>query len=409
MSMNKIFTVIFSGSSAPIDPSSRKVFIDESIELLDRLIKDLGSHSENIKKLIGSEYSVTHDFHRFAFKFDPEDERTSIGEFVSILSGVGHMGNTMCTMLQERQKEIDAQLRRVTELRARFDAFNKFSKGKNPNDAAVSSAFNTLKLDFTSEIIDQCKRLQISHFKFSQDAQQVLKPAIDTKVPAMQNRCCIMQDNCLKVRKSAPMIADAQLNRGCTTRVFETPLDQLPLVPGYGIPQVLFDTSDALLNTPGVLDQEGLFRLSASRNDLAKAKTAYDLGQNVNIWSYDANVIAGLMKQWFRELPDSVIPAKIAVKFAAAAQESPATIKSYLPELPEVNRRCLHKLIEVGYNVALHCASNKMTAENVSIVFGQLIIRREDELNPLTQVPNLNALACNMIKNYDAIFGPFSL
>ena len=64
-------------------------------------------------------------------------------------------------------------------------------------------------------------------------------------------------------------------------------------------------------------------------------------------------------------------------------------------------------MMEVGVHVAKHSANNKMTIENVAIVFGPIIIRREDELNPLTQMTNLNTLAQNFMKNYDVIFGSF--
>jgi len=408
VNMNRIFNAIFSGSTAPLDPQSRTLFINEATELLDRLVRDLGEYSKSIQAMMGSEYSVTHDFHRFGFKFDPEDEKTSIGEFVSTLSSVGHMGNTVCTMLEERKKEIDGQLRRATELRARINAFLKFSRGKNPSDPAVLNAFDSLKLDFTSEILDQSIRLYDGHFRFCHDVEGLLSPVMQNTVPHWRTRCCSIQDNSLEIRKAAvPMSGDGLLTRGCSTAIFGVPLQQLPLVPGYGIPQILFDTSNAILRTPGILDQEGLFRLSASKTDLMKIKGAYDQGQNVCIWEYEPNAIAGTMKLWLRELPDSVIPAKIGVKFAAAAKDDPLKIKSFLRELPEVNRRCLHKMMEVGYHVAKHSASNKMTSDNVSVVFGPIIIRREDELNPLTQIANLNALANNMLKNYEIIFGPF--
>ena len=61
-----------------------------------------------------------------------------------------------------------------------------------------------------------------------------------------------------------------------------------------------------------------MFRLSPSKSDLDKVKAAYDQGQNVNIWACDPHVIAGVMKSWFRELPDYVIPSRIGAKFAAA-------------------------------------------------------------------------------------------
>jgi len=406
--MNRIFSTIFAGNASPLDPESRTIFINECTDLFDRLSKNLTEYSKSLQTLMSSEYGVTHDFHRFGYRFDPEDEKSSISLFVSILSSVGNMGNKMIGQLELRKKEIDGQLLRVNEMPARLSAYTKFIKGKKPDDPAVLNAFNSLKFDCTSEIIDQCIRLCGSHFKICFSGSSLIQPVMENQVPQWRQVCYAAQDTSLAIRKTAPMAGDALLTRGCTTRIFETDLSKLPLIPGYGIPQVLFDTSNALLNIPGTLEQVGLLRENAARRDLDEVKNAYDQGQIVNIWRYSPNVIAGTMKLWIRELPDSVIPGKIGASFAAAAQEGPVKLKKLLNELPEVNRRCLHKLIEVGYNVAKHSDKNKMTADNVAIVFGPIIIRREDELNPLTSIANLNALAKNLIENYNILFGPFN-
>ena len=66
-----------------------------------------------------------------------------------------------------------------------------------------------------------------------------------------------------------------------------------------------------------VLNSEGLFRLSPNLKEMNGLKAAYDKGLNVAIKQSDPHVIAGLMKLWLRELPDSIIPSKqIAVQFA---------------------------------------------------------------------------------------------
>ena len=87
--------------------------------------------------------------------------------------------------------------------------------------------------------------------------------------------------------------------------------------------------------------------------------------------------------------------------------ESPQKLKSLLDLLPTVNRRCLHRLMEVGVRVSEYSSVNLMTLDNIARIYGPNIIRREDDLNPMTQVANLISLALNMLKNYNVIFGPF--
>jgi len=405
--MNRLFNNILSGSDAPTDPRTTSLFVNNCCEFLDRLIGDLSKQSQSLDAVIRAQYNVTHDYQRFGYGFDPEDDKSALSEYISSLSRVGAMGIAMCDLFEGLKKEIDGLHKRATEMRGRFNAYLKFSKSCS-DKAAVKNAFDSLKLDFTSEILDECIRMYNGNLSFCQQGVQLLQPVVDSDALTWRDRCCSLQKHCLVVRsRTKPMSGDAALTRGSPARIFGTPLGDLPLIPGFGIPQILFDTTEALINVPGMLDQEGLFRVGPCATDLAEVKAAYDKGQNVVISSCDPHVITGILKMWLRELPDSLIPAKIAVKFAAAANDDPTVLKDLLPILPTVNRRCLHKLMEVGVYVTQHSYRNKMTADNIARIFGPNIIRREDELNPLTQVANLITLANNMLVNYDIIFGPF--
>jgi len=406
--MNRIFNTIFDDRNLATDPQQRMIFVNACSEFLDRLIADLTAETKCLGELVSYNSRMTHDYQRFAYGFDPEDESSRLFGFISALTSVGHMGVTMCTLFEQYKNELDGLLLRATAMRGRFNAFPVFAKKVGIDKKETRDAFDSLKFDFTSEILDHCVRLYGTNLDFCKRGVEVLQPFVEAKTPEWTTNCCALQKRSLEVRKvSTPKIGDAALNRGVATPVFGTHLNKLLLTPGYGIPQILFDTSEAIMSNPKVLSTEGLFRVAASKSQLEEVKEMYDKGQNVVISAYDPHIIAGVMKLWLRELPDSVIPAKIAVKFAAAAGDNPIKLKELLPLLPDVNRRCLHKLIQVGVRVAKFSSTNKMTPDNVARIFGPNIIRREDELNPLTQVANLITLANNLIVNYDVIFGPF--
>jgi len=59
------------------------------------------------------------------------------------------------------------------------------------------------------------------------------------------------------------------------------------------------------------LDQEGIFRVSCSKRDIERLKSRYEAEcRDVEFdEGEDVIVIAGLLKLFLRELPDSVIPA----------------------------------------------------------------------------------------------------
>jgi len=406
--MNKIFATAFSDQDIPLDAQQRTTFITSCSEFLDRLIADLTKESECFGNVISLNSKMTHDYQRFAYGFDPEDENTPVFGFISALASVGQMGITMCTLFQQYKEELDGLLRSATAMRERFKAYPAFAKRAGVDSPAAKSLFESLKLDFISDILDHCIRNYDMNFEFCKNGCEVLKPFMDKNIPCWTSSCCAMQKKSFAVRNATPPNnGDALLTRGTVAPIFGTPLKQLQLVPGYGIPQILFDTSEAILNNPAHLKTEGIFRVGCSAAALSGIKSAYDKGVNVVVPSLNVHLITSLMKSWLRELPDSVIPAKIAVKFCANAGADPRQLKENLSLLPEVNRRCLHKVMEVGVRVSQYSSFNMMTADNVARIFGPNIIRREDELNPLTQVANLITLAHNFIANYDIIFGPF--
>ena len=87
------------------------------------------------------------------------------------------------------------------------------------------------------------------------------------------------------------------------------------------------------------------------------------------------------------------------------------TVKRIVQTMPALNRRCLHKIMEVLCRVSMLSAKNKMTKENLSIVFGPIISRRDDvdATNPATfnQVKSMTNLVVCFIAHYGVIFGPF--
>ena len=164
-----------------------------------------------------------------------------------------------------------------------------------------------------------------------------------------------------------------------------------------------------LLLSQTVLETEGLFRISATKRELDDIKAALDKGLNVVFSNYGAHTVAGVLKMWLRELPEPFIPFKACAPFIAAAQAPPDTLKTLVKQLPPLNRRCLHKLMELLDATAKHADSNKMPAKNLGIVFGAVIIKKQGDIGieGLALISSMYELVTNLIENYSTIFGPF--
>lgn len=84
---------------------------------------------------------------------------------------------------------------------------------------------------------------------------------------------------------------------------------------------VLFKLSKVMvwsfLILPGV-DQEGIFRVSGSARAMDKLKTSFNVTGDADLEGEpDIMAVAGLLKLFLRELPDSLIPEHLTQEFIA--------------------------------------------------------------------------------------------
>jgi len=394
------------------NPEIRAQFFKSSCDFMDDLITKLKKLSTDLDAYLQMTYNVTHAFSKFGYGFDPEEEVSPLGPFINALSCTGQMGVAVCGFFDNLKKEYDALLRRTTEMRARFATFQKTIKPHATLSPDAKMDIELLKMDFISEILDACNKLFASHYKMARDMEHMIKPVMDSKVPVWTERSCQIQQRCLQLRDDgAGVLADATPNRKGNYRVFGTKLELLRMVPGFDIPQILFDTSQALLSNPTALETEGIFRKSCSLPALRKIQDAYDDGLSVVLSKQDPILIAAVLKSWLRMLPEPLISVKLSVRFSSLTSKDPATLKSLVMSMPPLNRRCLHKLIEVARAVSVRSAKNLMNSKNLALVLGPNLSRRDDVdmANPvaLNQLSSMNELVELFITNYNIIFGPF--
>lgn len=122
-------------------------------------------------------------------------------------------------------------------------------------------------------------------------------------------------------------------------------------------------------------------------------KESFDCGERVkfDISDIDCHTVASLLKNYLRELPESIIPCKQYQKFmhfALLYQGKKTALVEILPKLseavvalPEDNYHILNYICKLLYEVGSMSDINKMTMLNLSTVFGPNIIRHMDN-NP---------------------------
>jgi hypothetical protein len=167
------------------------------------------------------------------------------------------------------------------------------------------------------------------------------------------------------------------------------------------------------------LKSEGIFRLSGDNNIMQEFKKKIDSGKKIDFSSLDdINCVSGLIKLYFRELPEPLCTYDHYEMFMAATgipdkKQRLVMIKKVIKFLPLSNLKLMKILCRFLSKVIKNEEYNKMSAANLAICFApNLLKRRPDEkLDTLEQfqemmqdTPHANGLMTTLIEECDYMF-----
>ncbi|XP_070835251.1 rho GTPase-activating protein 11A [Chaetodon trifascialis] len=166
-----------------------------------------------------------------------------------------------------------------------------------------------------------------------------------------------------------------------STKVFGVSLESLPYynMECGSVPSFLVDSCMKLL---AHVDTEGLFRKSGSLVRLKALRAKLDAGEECLSTALPCDV-AGLVKQFFRELPESILPAELQEAFLKAQQlhsEEERTSATMLLScvLPDKNLSTLRHFFDFLHNVSKRSAENKMDSSNLSVILAPNLLHFGD-------------------------------
>ncbi len=98
-----------------------------------------------------------------------------------------------------------------------------------------------------------------------------------------------------------------------------------------------------------------------------------------DVTKHNVHDVAGLLKMYFREQPEPVVPLSSYAALLEAGSKpmdefAPAAAKE-IQKFPPINVDCLRLLFALLYRVAALSEYNKMTSENLGIVFAPNLLR----------------------------------
>ncbi|NP_852081.2 rho GTPase-activating protein 11A [Mus musculus] len=164
-------------------------------------------------------------------------------------------------------------------------------------------------------------------------------------------------------------------------KVFGVPFNSLPhsVVPEFGhIPSFLVDACASLKEH---IHTEGLFRKSGSVVRLKALKSKLDQGEACLSSALPCDV-AGLLKQFFRELPEPVLPADLhealfkAQQLGAEERNKATLLLSCLMANPTVD--ILRYFFNFLKSVSLRASENKMDSSNLAVIFAPNLLQTSE-------------------------------
>lgn len=169
--------------------------------------------------------------------------------------------------------------------------------------------------------------------------------------------------------------------------VFGVDLDTQLSRDGVEVPPILEICTDAIERVG--IDNMGIYRLSGTTSRVQKLKAKFDSDwSTVDVMSdeaiQDINIVAGCLKQWFRELPEPLLTYRLYPAFIEAAKIENEYLRQVrlheqVNELPDANYATLRFLMAHLDRVRAHESVNQMTAHNLAIVFGPTLLRSPNE------------------------------
>eukprot|EP00118_Oscarella_pearsei_P006277 m.28454 g.28454 ORF g.28454 m.28454 type:complete len:522 (+) comp30794_c0_seq5:206-1771(+) len=132
------------------------------------------------------------------------------------------------------------------------------------------------------------------------------------------------------------------------------------------------------------LDYEGIYRVSGVKSRIEGLKASFDKGKSLDADQTDINVVAGVLKLYLRELPESILTSALLPEFEQASREkSLDKIAALVKLLPIASRTMLSWLLMHFQHIIDFSSANRMSAPNLVLVFSPTLHISQNLLNTL--------------------------
>ncbi|XP_014884761.1 active breakpoint cluster region-related protein isoform X2 [Poecilia latipinna] len=163
--------------------------------------------------------------------------------------------------------------------------------------------------------------------------------------------------------------------------VFCVPIEKVAQQEGVLVPHVVRCCVEEVERRG--MDEVGIYRISGTATDICSLKAVFNTNLReavTRLRSAEVNTVSGVLKLYFRELPEPLVPSDLFQSLAKTLdiQDMNSRLVSMLSLLqssPDVNRNTFLYLMHHLQRVAKRQDVNKMTLMNLATVFGPSLLR----------------------------------
>lgn len=222
-------------------------------------------------------------------------------------------------------------------------------------------------------------------------------------LPVLQHDAKLVASN----RPPYPYSPQEQRDAPLKTQQFGVTLQHIKANSGRVIPPVVENAVEFL--RANALDVEGIFRRSPNAATLREVQKMVDEGVTVDFGALaDVHIPAVMLKKFLRELLEPLLTYDLfePVTRLHNLDEERQMIevrRLFREELPEDNYTILKYIIQFLTEVVDHSEQNKMTAMNLSVVFGPNLLWPKGQAS-LSSMGYLNSFTLYIIENFADLF-----
>ncbi|XP_008319526.2 active breakpoint cluster region-related protein [Cynoglossus semilaevis] len=181
--------------------------------------------------------------------------------------------------------------------------------------------------------------------------------------------------------KYAPHPLEPPLSAAPPQPIFCVPIETLAQFEGVLVPHVVQRCVEEVERRG--MEEVGIYRISGTSSEINTLKAAFNSNLReavTRLRTAEVNVVSGVLKLYFRELPEPLIPSELFHRLARTLEiqdidTQHVSMMSLLESFPDTNRHTFLYLIHHLQRVSERQDINKMSLLNLATVFGPSLLR----------------------------------